>query len=180
MTLTLGALNAMPPAAAAEVLSDCCAAPRWVEAMVTRRPFGSFAELRAAADEVWRRLGPDDYRAAFAHHPRIGESQSEHAQGARGRSWSAAEQAGVGAGASAAAAAVGEALAAINRAYEAKFGHIYIVRAAGRSAEELVRIAEARLANTPAHELTVAAGELREICQLRLAKLLTHDEGVTA
>ena len=63
-------------------------------------------------------------------------------------------------------------LAAINDAYEARFGFIYIVCAAGKSAEELLDIARARLTNERDVELRVAAEEQRKITNLRLEKLI--------
>lgn len=161
----VAAFDAMSVAEAEAVLLACGGARGWVRGMLARRPFGSAARARAAADECWATLGPGDWREAMAHHPRIGE---------RGNAQSAREQSGV-AGASAEERA---ALAEANRAYEARFGHIYIVCAAGKSAAELLRVAQARLANEPVQELRVAGEELRQIMQLRLAKALTTDDGV--
>ncbi|MET0411403.1 MAG: 2-oxo-4-hydroxy-4-carboxy-5-ureidoimidazoline decarboxylase, partial [Polyangiaceae bacterium] len=62
-------LNAMTSAEAHAALLRCCGAERWVLAMLERRPFASERELMYAADDVWASLGPDDYLAAFAHHP---------------------------------------------------------------------------------------------------------------
>lgn len=154
-------------------LLECGGAPRWVEGMMARRPFGSDAAMHRAADEVWATLGPDDWRAAFAHHPRIGARAPTAAQGALGGAWSSGEQAGVTAADGAAQAALAE----INREYEARFGHIYIVCASGKSAEELLQIAGARLGNEPDVELRVAGEELRQIMQLRLAKLVARPSG---
>lgn len=171
--LTVAALDLMSAEQAAALLHECAGTARWTAAMLARRPFGSFARTGTIADEVWATLGPDDWRAAFAHHPRIGESGGTEAQGARGREWSAREQAGV-------AGSAGEARAALtdaNREYERRFGHIYIVCAAGKSADELLAIARARLTNDPERELVVAAEELRQIMRLRLARLLAHDAG---
>ena len=95
------------------------------------------------------------------------------AQGALGGAWSRGEQAG----AAAADAGAQAALAEINREYEARFGHIYIVCASGKSAEELLQIAGARLGNTPEVELRVAGEELRQSMQLRLAKLVARTSG---
>ena len=64
------------------------------------------------------------------------------------------------------------ALAEGNRAYEARFGHIYLVCATGKSAPELLEILRARLGNDPATELRVAAAEQAKITRLRLEKLL--------
>lgn len=162
----------MPAPEADALLRECGAAPRWAAGMVERRPFGSLARARAAADAVWATLGPVDWRAAFAQHPRIGERSEAGAGGRRGRDWSAGEQAGV----SESSPDVRAALALANQEYEARFGHIYIVCAAGKSAEALLAIARSRLANDPERELAVAGEELRQIMQLRLTKLLTQDE----
>ena len=64
-----------------------------------------------------------------------------------------------------------EALAAGNREYERRFGHIYLVCATGKSADELLATLETRLTNDPATELRVAAAEQAKITRLRLEKL---------
>src|SRR5207244_9619285 len=118
---------------------------------------------------------PDDWREAFAAHPRIGE----RAGGAGGEGWLAnrsAEREGWAAqeqsAAADAAADVKKRLAERNRDYEARFGYIFIVCATGKSASEMLTILEARLSNDFDQELTIAAGEQRQITRLRLAKLL--------
>jgi 2-oxo-4-hydroxy-4-carboxy-5-ureidoimidazoline decarboxylase len=63
-------------------------------------------------------------------------------------------------------------LARGNRAYEERFGFIFIVCATGKSAAEMCALLEARLHNDRATELLVAAEEQRKILQLRLEKLL--------
>ena len=65
------------------------------------------------------------------------------------------------------------ALAEVNRAYEERFGFIYIVCASGRSPDELLSLARSRLANTRDEELRNAAAEQHKILRLRLEKLLT-------
>ncbi len=64
------------------------------------------------------------------------------------------------------------ALAAGNRAYEEKFGYIFVVCATGKSADQMLALLEARLGNEPGEELRVAAGEQMKITRLRLEKLL--------
>lgn len=134
-----------------------CAAPRWVSAVVGGRPYGSVAALQDAAGAA---LGDGDLDDAMAGHPRIGD------RGAGGRS--GAEQSRV----SAAGDDVRAALAAGNAEYERRFGHVYLVCAAGRSAEDLLATLHARLGNDPAAERTVALGELAAINRLRLAALV--------
>ena len=149
------------------LLETCCGASAWVQGMVVRRPFGTLYVMLQTADEVWWSLGPDDWREAFDHHPRIGEEAAAVPQGERARAWSSDEQRGT----SAASADVRQALAEGNREYERRFGHIYLVCATGRSAEDLLVTLRTRLTNDPATELRVAAGEQSKITRLRLEKM---------
>lgn len=138
--------------------------------MIERRPFVSIDAVLGQADDAWQSLDPDDWHEAFMHHPRIGERTSEVPQGSRAAAWSSREQAG----AAGAAAGLRDALAAVNQAYEQRFGYIYIVCASGKSAEELLSLARQRLTNTPAAELRVAAEEQRKITRLRLQQLFAE------
>lgn len=153
-------LDVVPASQAMKILQECCGASRWVLAMVNRRPFGSREAVLAAADEIWTSLDGDDWREAFAYHPRIGERTTSAV--------AAKEQSGV----TDATNLVRQALAEANRDYEERFGYIYIVCATGKSAEEMLAIAQARLQNDPDTELKVAAEEQRKITRLRLQKLL--------
>jgi 2-oxo-4-hydroxy-4-carboxy-5-ureidoimidazoline decarboxylase len=63
------------------------------------------------------------------------------------------------------------ALAQRNADYERRFGHIFIVCATGKSADEMLTILDHRLGNEPERELAIAAGEQRKITRLRLAAL---------
>jgi 2-oxo-4-hydroxy-4-carboxy-5-ureidoimidazoline decarboxylase len=167
VTLTLARLNALPLAEAEEHLRACCGSTRWVEAMLARRPFARADQLLAAADDAWRASGPKDWDEAFAHHPRIGEHQAAAPVSATAKAWSAAEQAAAAAG-----VAVRAALAEANTAYERRFGRIYLVCAAGRSAEELLADVSARMRNDPEREREVAVEEQRKITRLRLETLI--------
>jgi OHCU decarboxylase len=113
-------------------------------------------------------LDERDWLEAFSHHPKIGERHAARGQTERERSWSAEEQAGMG---EADAAARG-ALAGLNREYEERFGHIFIVCAAGKTPAEMLALLRARLPNEREAELRVAAEEQRRITRLRLQKLL--------
>lgn len=168
MTTTVAELDAMSSDRAAQLLGDCCGSTRWVAAMIARRPFGSAERLLSASDLIWQSLGPDDWKEAFSHHPRIGEHRSAARQSERGASWAAGEQSGMGS----AADGTREALVRANREYEQRFGHIYIVCASGKAGEEMLADATARLGNDPDTEMRVAAGEQGKITRLRLAKLL--------
>jgi len=165
----LSRLNSLSTDEAREALRRCCGAARWVDAMAARRPFPDAQALFAAADEVWADLGPADWTEAFAHHPRIGDKEALRERFAATRQWAAGEQAGV----DRASEAVLEALARGNRDYEARFGHIFIVCATGKGAEEMLGLLEARLPNDAETERRVAAAEQAKITRLRLEKLLS-------
>ncbi len=168
MSLSLADLDDMPAERAARLLASCCGAGAWLKGMLERRPFGDVKSLLSAADEVWQALAASDWLEAFAHHPRIGERYASVAQEARARTWSAGEQADV----RDAKEAVRRELDLNNALYEQRFGHIYIVSASGRTADELLAILHARLSNDPETELRVAADEQAKITKLRLLKLL--------
>jgi 2-oxo-4-hydroxy-4-carboxy-5-ureidoimidazoline decarboxylase len=155
------------PEEARRLLATCCGSTRWIEGMMARRPFESTESLLAAARDVWNALTPDDWREAFRHHPKIGERTSLESRFAATRHLSSREQAGV-AGAS---PGVLDALADANRAYEARFGYIFIVCATGKTAEEMLDNVRARLENDPVVEIHVAAEEQARITALRLEAL---------
>jgi allantoicase len=150
-------LNTRSEADARRELTACCGSSRWVEEMLRARPL---EDALTTADAIWNGLGPDDWREAFAAHPRIGERKADR--------FSAGEQSG----ATGAPSETMAALAATNRQYEERFGHIYIVCATGKSAEEMLSLAQARLGNTPEDELRIAAAEQAKITRLRLLKLV--------
>jgi len=165
----IAAFDTLPEQVAATFLETCCGSTAWVQGMVVRRPFGTLDVLLHAADELWWSLGPDDWREAFDHHPRIGEQSAAVPQNVEAQSWSSDEQRGV----TSAATDVRDALAEGNREYERRFGHIYLVSAAGKSADELLEILRSRLANDPDAELRVAAAEQAKITRLRLQRMFT-------
>jgi len=158
---SLGAFNAAPPEAAERDVLGCCQARSFARLIADGRPYPDAVALHAAIDSAFEALAWDDIAEAMSGHPRIGERTASAA--------SAAEQAG----ATAAGDDVRQALAAGNAAYEDRFGHVYLVCAAGRSGAELLTDLRARLGNTPAAERSVARQELRKITSLRMAKLLS-------
>lgn len=165
--MTLPELNALPADAAERALLDCCGARAWTRAMTEARPYRDEAALHAQADAAWDALGRADRLEAFAAHPRIGE-RARAAAAARHAGWSAQEQAGV----DAADARVTAELAELNRAYEARFGHVFLICATGRSAAEMLASLRERMTNDAETELDIAAEEQRKIMHLRLEKLL--------
>jgi OHCU decarboxylase len=163
------ALNGLSEPEARKVLLRCCGAARWAEQMSARLPFAGETELLADAVEVWQGLTREDWLEAFAAHPKIGDLEALRLKFAPAAPWSAEEQGGV----TGAPPATLQALAEGNRQYEARFGHIFIVCATGKSAGEMLALLRERLANTPEAELRVAAAEQEKITRLRLQRLLS-------
>lgn len=167
--MLLEEFNSRTRDAAIGVVKPALDIPRWYDALVDGRPYASVEALTAAAMAVAAPLTEPELDAALAHHPRIGErAQGDSAEAAHARS----EQAGVDASAAAA-------LAEGNRAYEEKFDRVFLVRAAGRSADDILGLLRQRLSHTPAQELIVIDQQLREIAALRLAGAI-ETEGARA
>jgi OHCU decarboxylase len=154
--------NAASTEEAMRLLHGCFANDAWAAMVVGGRPYGDLGAVLASAEAAWSELVPADWLEAFAAHPRIGErggsspAASDREQSAAGR----------------ASAATLASLAAENREYEARFGHVFLISASGRSAEEMLEELRRRMGNDPATELQVAAGEQRKITWLRLERLL--------
>ena len=161
-------LDALDEVAARDVLTSCCGARPWVDAMLAARPWRDDATLLACADRCWAALTSTQIAEAVSHHPRLGEATAAATLSARASEWSAGEQSG----ASAADEAARAELARGNRDYEARFGHTFIMCASGRSAAELLAALRERVENDPATELRITAAELHKITRLRLDKLL--------
>lgn len=64
------------------------------------------------------------------------------------------------------------ALAAENREYESRFGHVFLIAARGRSADDVLHALRQRMRNDPFTELEVAATEQRKITRMRLLDML--------
>lgn len=175
----LEGLNAAAPDEARAMLSACCGSRVWVERMLAERPFADQQALEQAAERIWWELASGDWLEAFAAHPKIGERRTEAPATKTGEAaepdssarWSDEEQAG----ARRAETEIIEALAQANRAYEERFGYIFIVCASGKSGREMLDICRERLGNNPQTELRAAAAEQAMITRLRLRKLTGAD-----
>lgn len=137
-----------------------CESRAWAAAMVRARPVSDSRALLDAADLAWAGLEKEDRQEAFAAHSRIGD-RAAVGKGAR-------EQAGT----AHASQETLDALAQANRAYERRFGRIFLVCATGKTAEEMLALCRRRLHNDPETEFAVASEEQRKIIRLRLEKWL--------
>lgn len=162
----LAGFNALPADEARAALLACCSSPAWAEQVASARPYDDPHHLLDVADTLLAGLDQSEVEAALAGHPRIGE-RAEGADAA----WSRREQSGMASADEATVAAVTEG----NREYERRFGHVYLVCASGRSAEELLAVLRQRLANDPLTEQAVVRAELAKINRIRLARLIGEE-----
>jgi len=162
-------LNSLTAEDAARELRQCCGSRRWTEQMSNDRPYQTVETLTTHADRVWWSLTPDDWLEAFRSHPKIGEKKATDKVSAQSQQWSGQEQAGV----SSAPQQTVDLFAELNRAYEEKFGFIFIICATGKTSAEMLAELQERLEHDSDTELRLAAAEQAKITALRLKKLLT-------
>jgi 2-oxo-4-hydroxy-4-carboxy-5-ureidoimidazoline decarboxylase len=155
--------NALPDQEAADSLYKCLANRRWAADVASRRPYPDAQSFLIAAWNGLNRLTDDDWVAAFKAHPRIGErggDTPESSEREQGRAMQSA-------------AAILAVLAAQNRQYEERFGHVFLIRASGRSGEEILSELRRRMRNHPAMELAESRRELAQIAEERLSELVS-------
>ena len=150
-----------------DTLRGCNAADRFVAEVEAGRPYASAAELADRAEAVSLSLDWAEVGQALAGHPRIGQrAEGESAQARSSR----AEQASM----DSADDAIRAALVQGNRAYEERFGHVYLIRAAGRTPKEMLAELQRRLDNDEASERVEVTRQLAEITRLRVEKLVSE------
>ncbi|CAL9553413.1 MULTISPECIES: 2-oxo-4-hydroxy-4-carboxy-5-ureidoimidazoline decarboxylase [Streptomyces] len=132
-------------------LLACLRSPRWSRRVADHRPYPDLDSLLAAADEAAYDLTWDDLTEALAAEPLPTLPPDTYS-------------------------AAHTALNAAHAAYEARFGHVFVICLDGVSpSETLDRLLEAirsRLANDPEEERVVAADELRRLARERLLHAL--------
>jgi 2-oxo-4-hydroxy-4-carboxy-5-ureidoimidazoline decarboxylase len=161
----LADFNALPVAAAEEALRACNAAPRFAREVAAGRPYPDAGALADTAQRVSAGLSWAEVGEALAAHPRIGQrAAGDSAEAVASRR----EQAAVGT----APDGVRAKLAAGNRAYEERFGHVFLIRAAGRSPVEMLAELHRRLDQDPAAERAEVTAQLAEISRLRVERLV--------
>lgn len=155
--------NNLDAEAAANILRPCIDIDRWIDSIVSERPFGSTEELLVQARNAANPFSEEEIASAMAHHPRIGERAEG---GSAEATLSRGEQSGLNMEAD-----VKDQLAAGNRAYEERFDSVFLIRAAGRSSEEILAELNRRLTNDDETETREVGEQLREIALLRLGAL---------
>jgi 2-oxo-4-hydroxy-4-carboxy-5-ureidoimidazoline decarboxylase len=157
--------NRLPADDARTLLRPCLDVDRWIESVVAARPFTDLDSALDSAREDAAPLSSDEIATAMSHHPRIGEkAKGESAEAAH----SSREQAGLGT----LEADVQSRLAAGNAAYEERFDRVFLIRAAGRSPEEILSELDRRMDNSAVDEEAEVGDQLIQIAALRLEGIL--------
>ncbi|WP_022893054.1 2-oxo-4-hydroxy-4-carboxy-5-ureidoimidazoline decarboxylase [Agromyces subbeticus] len=164
--MLLEVFNDVDRQTAIDTLRPCVDIGRWCESIADGRPYASVDELVTAADAAAAPFSAEEIEGALAHHPRIGErARGDTAEATMSRN----EQAGLDPD-----DAIRAALSDGNLAYEQRFGRVFLIRAAGRSAGEMVALLTERLEHSAEEEDLVVAQQLREIAVLRLKGIISR------
>lgn len=165
--IALHDFNHLPDKDALALLRPCVAIPAWAEALVRGRPYPSREALFNAATAQAQTWDDAALAQALSAHPRIGEKLTgSQAEAALSRQ----EQGAV----NDRDATLAQALREGNARYEARFGRVFLIRAKGRSGEDILQALHARLENSDAQEVRAALEQLREITLLRLEGVINE------
>ncbi|MFE6284958.1 2-oxo-4-hydroxy-4-carboxy-5-ureidoimidazoline decarboxylase [Streptomyces sp. NPDC057877] len=147
----LDRFNSSPAADLQRTLLTCLHSHRWAHRLTTHRPYPDLDSLLAASDEAAYDLTPADLAEALAGEtlPSLPEDTYDAAY---------------------------TALNAAYAAYEAKFGHLFVIHVgdipAARTLDRVLEAIRSRLANDPEEERAVTADELRHLAKTRLSDTL--------
>ena len=159
--ITLHDFNHLPHEKALALIHPCVALPEWADALALGRPYASRDELFSTAKALTQAWGEAARAQALSAHPRIGEKPAgSAAEAALARQ----EQSSVDSENERLAQALREG----NARYEARFGRVFLIRAKGRSGDEMLQALTHRLQHTADEEVAEALAQLREITMLRL------------
>ncbi|MEU5366621.1 2-oxo-4-hydroxy-4-carboxy-5-ureidoimidazoline decarboxylase [Streptomyces sp. NPDC005925] len=143
----LGRFNTAPAATARRALLTCLTSPRWAERVAAHRPYPDLDALLAAADEAAYDLDPADLTRALAAEPLPALPAGTYS-------------------------AAHTALSAAHAAYEARFGHAFVIylgdTPVGEIPDRVLEGIRSRLTNDPEEERVVAADQLRRLAGKRL------------
>nr|WP_042191805.1 2-oxo-4-hydroxy-4-carboxy-5-ureidoimidazoline decarboxylase [Kibdelosporangium sp. MJ126-NF4]CEL20303.1 2-oxo-4-hydroxy-4-carboxy--5-ureidoimidazoline (OHCU) decarboxylase [Kibdelosporangium sp. MJ126-NF4]CTQ97529.1 2-oxo-4-hydroxy-4-carboxy--5-ureidoimidazoline (OHCU) decarboxylase [Kibdelosporangium sp. MJ126-NF4] len=142
-----------------EELLACCASRRWALRMDANAPYPDVGKLLATSDTELAALGWRDVLEALGAHPRIGQRLGGTSREAE---WSRHEQS--------AATGSDDELVAANEEYERRFDRVFLIRAAGRTADEVLGELRRRLGNNEVTERDEIRRELAAIVRGRLVR----------
>lgn len=148
---------------AAAALQPCAHISTWIDALVQHRPYASTDQLYDAAAQHASTWQWADIEQALAQHPRIGHTTAAAPLTKEEQQFSANEQSSVQS-----SLQVEQALLQGNIDYEQQFGFIFLIRATGRSGQEILTELQRRLGNSTAQEQLEVGEQMAEIALLRL------------
>lgn len=163
--VSLTTFNAETADEATRQLRPCLDVDRWIDAVVRGRPYPDLAAAQATARSAAEPFTDAELDQALSHHPRIGDRADGDGSEA---TLSRGEQSGLGLDDE-----VRARLRQQNLRYEERFGQVFLIRAAGRSSEEILAELDRRLDNFDATERREMAEQLREIAVLRLEEVIS-------
>lgn len=157
--------NQLSQQEATDILKNCVQIPKWAQSIVDQRPFADTNSLYACAEQqaatwTWQQISD-----ALGNHPKIGEKKASQVLNDKEQQFSKSEQSQVQL-----TNAVQEALSQGNIDYENKFGFIFLIRAAGRNADEILAQLQRRLNNSLEQEKREVKDQLSQIALLRLQR----------
>nr|WP_306318004.1 MULTISPECIES: 2-oxo-4-hydroxy-4-carboxy-5-ureidoimidazoline decarboxylase [unclassified Streptomyces] len=148
--MRLAHFNGLPQEHAEQILRSCCRSHSWARRVAAHRPYPDIDALLAASDEAAYDLTPADITEALAGEE-LPLPQAD------------------------AYAAASTAVTAAHSAYQARFGHPFVIClddiAPGEALDHLLAGLRTRLGNDPVHERELAAEELRRLARGRLTRL---------
>jgi 2-oxo-4-hydroxy-4-carboxy-5-ureidoimidazoline decarboxylase len=147
-------------------LLTCLDVPRWADEVLAARPYDDLDQIEDTMTASAGTLTDEELEAALARHPRIGERADS---GRHDAAFSGAEQSGV----DRKDAEIAERLAAGNRAYEERFGRVFLIRAAGRDGREILDQLRLRMDNSDELERAETINQLTQIALLRIREVLS-------
>jgi len=160
------AFNVMDDDKARARLLTCLDVPRWADEVLAGRPYDNLGQIEAVMSAAAAAMRDEELETALARHPRIGERAETDKHDA---SFSEDEQSGVDRD----DAETARLLAEGNRAYEERFGRVFIIRAAGRDAGEILDQLRLRLDNSDELERAETINQLTQIALLRIREVLS-------
>lgn len=163
----LAAFNVMDDDRARARLLTCLDVPRWADEVLAGRPYDDLDQLEEKLTDAAAGMSDEELERALARHPRIGERADAALHDA---AHSSREQSGV----DREDADLARRLEDGNRAYEERFGRVFIIRAAGRDAHEILDQLRARLENSDELERAETINQLTQIALLRNSEALSR------
>lgn len=161
------AFNAMDDDTARGRLLTCLDVPRWADEVLAARPFEDLGQIEDRMVAAASTMTDEELEQALARHPRIGERADAAKHDA---ALSTNEQAGVDRG----DPDLAHRLVEGNRAYEERFGRVFIIRAAGRSGRDILDQLRSRMGNSDEAERAETINQLTQIALLRVREVLSR------